>query len=269
MIHGITGTREYSGNVKLKKNCQGVIVSVTLYDQPSLNDQTHYHTNPHFGFTVQGGCIERKQDRYELAPGDISYYMAGEKHQVVRVAKPSIRVNLEIEPPFIDAYQLTDTIIHKTATKDLATKFLMVAIYHELLTNQECSSLNIHQLVLALFHQSKKIANEKSIPAWVPIVCDYLRAHGHEPLTLTDLARVAGVHPVTLSKYFARYVGCNLGHYIRQIRVEKSIGLIKATNASMGSISYQCGFFDQSHFNRSFKEVNGILPGRYKKLEPR
>ncbi|NRF37524.1 helix-turn-helix transcriptional regulator [Pedobacter sp. LMG 31643] len=48
----------------------------------------------------------------------------------------------------------------------------------------------------------------------------------------------AGVHPVTVSKYFNRYFGMGFGKYRRQLKVERAIHLIATGNVSLTEVGY-------------------------------
>ncbi|MGB1004752.1 MAG: helix-turn-helix domain-containing protein [Salibacteraceae bacterium] len=41
--------------------------------------------------------------------------------------------------------------------------------------------------------------------------------------------------------------------------------LLKNTSLSTTEIAYECGFADQSHFIRTFKNLNGFTPKQYQK----
>ncbi|HWK05009.1 MAG TPA: AraC family transcriptional regulator [Puia sp.] len=88
----------------------------------------------------------------------------------------------------------------------------------------------------------------------------------NELLSLQDLSVVVGVHPVTISKHFSRYFNCTLGQYMRKLRINKAISLVKSSGTSLTDISYECGFADQSHFIRTFKHMTGFLPMQYQRL---
>ena len=40
---------------------------------------------------------------------------------------------------------------------------------------------------------------------------------------------------------------------------------MKNTDRSMADIAAECGFFDQSHFARTFKAAEGVPPRRYRR----
>jgi AraC family transcriptional regulator len=87
-----------------------------------------------------------------------------------------------------------------------------------------------------------------------------------ETLTLQELAQELQLHPVTISKHFPKYFNCTLGEYMRKVKIEKALTQIRTSPESLTEIAYACGFFDQSHFIKAFKQVTGFLPKAYKKL---
>jgi AraC family transcriptional regulator len=50
------------------------------------------------------------------------------------------------------------------------------------------------------------------------------------------------------------------------MRIEKSLSLLPDKNLSLTEIAFDCGFADQSHFLRCFKQITGNTPSAYRKL---
>ena len=74
------------------------------------------------------------------------------------------------------------------------------------------------------------------------------------------------MHPSYLSREFSKYFdNLSFGEYIRKLRIEKAIELLKTSRCKLSEISYLTGFSDQSHFNRVFKSFTGMTPLEYKK----
>ncbi|MEW6737177.1 MAG: helix-turn-helix domain-containing protein [Acidobacteriota bacterium] len=42
--------------------------------------------------------------------------------------------------------------------------------------------------------------------------------------------------------------------------------MIKNSQMSLTEIALHCGFADQSHFTRNFKEITGFLPKEFRKI---
>jgi len=266
MLTNVFEKGNYSGDILTKKADEGLIASITNYSKDVFNDTLHYHVNAHFGFTIAGGFIEKKKEKYEIIPGEIIYYHAGEEHQMISVPLPSKRVNLELEPAFTKLLDSGGKCNPAAFMHNPDAKFLMVKMYKELLENDCCSMLSIQMMLLQLIHQTDKAAGKRNLVRWVKIVDDYLHEQLNGNFALVDMARAADVHPVTISKNFSRYFGCSLAAYMRKLRIEKSLSLIRFSDLSLTDIAYECGFFDQSHFTRIFKQQLGLLPNAYRKI---
>jgi AraC family transcriptional regulator len=145
-------------------------------------------------------------------------------------------------------------------------KFTLLKAYQECLTNDEHSQTTIHELLLDFITTTLYVKNETYNPKWVRLVTDILNDRWDENISLDELAKLVEVHPVTISKFFPKYYRCTLGEYIRKLRIEKATTLIRKSQLSLTDIAHQCGFFDQSHFIRVFKQATGFLPSRYKNI---
>lgn len=88
----------------------------------------------------------------------------------------------------------------------------------------------------------------------------------NESPSLKDLSTALGIHPVTIPKLFPKYFSCPFGEYLRRLKIEKSLQMIKKSSASLTEIAYECRFYDQSHFTRVFKNLTGFSPLAYAKL---
>jgi AraC family transcriptional regulator len=120
-------------------------------------------------------------------------------------------------------------------------------------------------LLLDFLHRAEKWRREEAIPAWMKCVHEVMNDRWADTLSLKELSEAAGVHPVTVSHYFPRYFSCTLGAYMRKLKVEKALELLKS-GGGLTETAYACGFFDQSHFIKTFRELTGYLPAQYQKL---
>jgi AraC-like DNA-binding protein len=92
----------------------------------------------------------------------------------------------------------------------------------------------------------------------------YLQAHPTEPLELADLAGFAGVTTSHLVRSFSRSVGLPPKSYQTQIRLARARRLL-AQGRPGTWVAYECGFADQSHLSRRFKEFYGLTPGVFQR----
>ncbi|MEI7488703.1 MAG: helix-turn-helix transcriptional regulator [Chryseobacterium sp.] len=87
-----------------------------------------------------------------------------------------------------------------------------------------------------------------------------------EKLNLTQLSSTLNIHPMHLSRDFCKYFQCNLGDYVRKLKINKSLSILPTNEKSLTEIALECGFADQSHFIRCFKENMGLTPLKYRKI---
>lgn len=118
----------------------------------------------------------------------------------------------------------------------------------------------------------KKFLSEKKkrkeVPAWAKELKEIIQDQIDTNLTLSlrEISQSLNVHPSYLSREFSKYFDdLSFGDYIRKLRIEKSLELMKDPNRSLAEIAYLTGFSDQSHFNRTFKLHTGKNPSAYRK----
>lgn len=66
------------------------------------------------------------------------------------------------------------------------------------------------------------------------------------------------------SYHFKKTMGQNFKEYIDQLRIQKSIVLLRSSDETLELIAQQVGYSNTSSFIRSFKKVVGITPGQYR-----
>jgi AraC family transcriptional regulator len=257
----------YSGKVLDLSQADGLLAGATSYQDGDDSALMHFHENSHLSFVLQGGGTEkRRHSEVERLPGQMMFFHAGEPHQSISKLFPAKNINLEIESTFLQENAATESTINASIIKNPNAKFIMLKIYKELLAEDNFSACSIKMLLLNLIHAGSERELRTEPPAWINIVSHMLNDRWNENLTLNDLAAAAHVHPITISKYFPKYFSCTLGEYMRRLKIEKSLYLIKASSFSLTEIAFECGFSDQSHFTRTFKNLTGFLPTRYAKL---
>jgi AraC family transcriptional regulator len=67
-----------------------------------------------------------------------------------------------------------------------------------------------------------------------------------------------------MARSFRQHYQCTVGDYVRRTRIEFTYRKISASDATFAEISSGAGFFDQSHFAKTFKQLTGMTPGKYR-----
>jgi AraC-like DNA-binding protein len=91
---------------------------------------------------------------------------------------------------------------------------------------------------------------------------DHLRDNPSDPVTIADLARLAGLTESHLIRSFHREFGLPPHAYHLRRRLAAASELL-ASGLSVSTVAYECGFADQSHLSRKFKEVYGLTPAAW------
>jgi AraC-like DNA-binding protein len=98
---------------------------------------------------------------------------------------------------------------------------------------------------------------------------DAIRARLHdEPdrdLSVTEAAREAGLHPVTVGLQFRRAFGCSIRAYRQRLRAERAAIALLAPRAPLTAVALRHGFYDLSHLTRVFRREYGVPPGAFRR----
>jgi AraC-like DNA-binding protein len=90
----------------------------------------------------------------------------------------------------------------------------------------------------------------------------YLQNRPTQSVSLTEVGEVAGVTISHLVRSFSKVVGLPPRSYHAQVRLARARRLL-AEGKSATWVAYECGFADQSHLSRRFKECHGVTPGAF------
>jgi LacI family transcriptional regulator len=94
----------------------------------------------------------------------------------------------------------------------------------------------------------------------------YIRnASSHQELTVSIVARNAGISRRLLEKRFRRDLGCSVLDEIRRVHTDKMAQLLVETHLPVSKIADTLGFGDVQHFARYFRSVKKMSPLAYRK----
>ncbi len=84
--------------------------------------------------------------------------------------------------------------------------------------------------------------------------------HIADPLSLPQLALIAGITPRHLNRLFTERLGQSAMAYYRELRLDVARRLIKDTAMSVAEIAETTGFATPGHFSNAYKASFGIRP---------
>ena len=230
----------------------------------------HHHDNPHFTLITRGGIRQgTSREVYECSADTLLFHNRQEPHYNVKPPGLTLGFQMEIHPQWSHSLEVNlDLLPNCAKINHPGLKLLFYRIYKEAKLPDDVSSLTTDALVLEMFSTMCGIetAARGKRPGWVKKISELLRDRFDQPLSLRSLALELNLHWAHLSREFPRYFHCNFGEYVRKIRLEKSLALMRNKGLSLTDIALQCGFADQSHFNRCFKEFSGVTPKNFRKI---
>ena len=95
-------------------------------------------------------------------------------------------------------------------------------------------------------------------------VLDFVADRFDGPITIDDMARVAGLSPAYFSRLFKDVLGDSPYQFVMDYRVEQAKRMLNEPGRPMIDIALACGFADQAHFSRIFKRLTGKTPGAFR-----
>ncbi|GAA4313250.1 AraC family transcriptional regulator [Compostibacter hankyongensis] len=88
----------------------------------------------------------------------------------------------------------------------------------------------------------------------------------HSGASIADTCRTFGTHYKNLERKFSQVIGLTPTELLKIRRFNSAIlAMYSKPEASLTDIAYSCGFYDQSHFIREFKQLSGYTPKAFLK----
>jgi len=96
-------------------------------------------------------------------------------------------------------------------------------------------------------------------------VMNLLEDRWREPLALEEVAKVAALHPQSLSRFMRQHLGLTYQGYLKQLRLRHVANLLLTTERTIADIAFHCGFNNLANFNRLFLASFGRSPSSYRR----
>ena len=96
-------------------------------------------------------------------------------------------------------------------------------------------------------------------------VLEYIELHYASPITLGDLANVAGMNPKYFCRFFRSITHQTPMGYVNLYRIEQAAQMLHGTRLPVTDICMECGFNDSSNFIKVFRKYKGMTPNQYRK----
>ncbi len=86
------------------------------------------------------------------------------------------------------------------------------------------------------------------------------------PPIITDIAKTMGIDKKTLQSSFKEIVGLSIHKYIRSLKMQHAVTLLKTSDMSIECVAKEVGYNSKIHFYRAFDEVFSMKPSEMRAL---
>ncbi len=95
-------------------------------------------------------------------------------------------------------------------------------------------------------------------------VRSYVTAQYMEPISLQQVAAIAGMETKYFSRFFRSKVGVPFGRWRTQVRIAEAVAIMRREDRLVTKIAFDVGLQDITTFERAFKRVIGQSPRQFK-----
>jgi AraC-like DNA-binding protein len=260
---------QHFGVNKSTVKLEGVILTEAGYT-PHIEVPWHYHENAYFFYHLRGRLDEvNKKKTVTCTSGTLLFHHWQDPHYDKNFSEDASFFHIEIENEWFLRHHVKPSLLEGSMQlENPVLKPIFKKIHKEIKLNDSTTQISVDGLLLqSIAEITRAVYRVKSVvPDWVKKVQEILKSSITDRMTLQMLSSETGIHPVHLSKEFPKYFNAGFGQYIRALRVQKATSLLANQNLSLSEIAFACGFSDQSHFIRSFKEAMGTTPLKFRKF---
>ena len=104
----------------------------------------------------------------------------------------------------------------------------------------------------------------QEIPAGVAAALARLETSYADPLTPSELARIAKLPAARFARIIKRIFGVTPIQLIAKTRLAAASRLLRETDRHIADIALECGFYDHSAFTRAFRAVASVTPTQFR-----
>jgi AraC family transcriptional regulator len=232
----------------------------------------HFHENAYLSYVLEGQYSESYDGAASATcvAGAMRYLPPGQRHSnTFRAGTHCLLV--EIEPAALQRVaKHTDALQQPGEIGSIVGGWLAQRLHQEFRQGDPLALMSLEGILLELLAEGARHAGRsgpaRMVPRWLRTAREYLESNFLRQLSLAEVAGVAGVHRVHLSREFRRHFSTTVGEFLRCKRVEHACHLVSKTNEPLADVAMSCGFSDQSHFSATFRRQVGLTPGRFRQM---
>lgn len=255
----------------IKRSCaiSDFVLSDTFYN-PRNKLADHVHENFSCALILEGTFEENCVGDHWIckAPG-ILFRLPNEVHSNQIHDQGAHLLIVEISNSMVERITECGGLPERSfVSEDPLLTGLSVKVYKEFTDMDDFSEITIEGLMLEIIAGTlrDRASDVPKRPLWLERAKELIHYEFSNHLTVNEIARRVGVHPVHLAREFQKHFQRSIGEYIRELRVHMACRELSNTDRAIFEIAYEAGFSDHSHFCRTFKKILGLTPAEYRTL---
>lgn len=255
----------------------------------------HNHDYVEIGYIYSGRCVHfLDKEQIPMQQGDFFILSPNTNHAISATADDSIVLDILVSLEFLGhsflrILQCDPVIIHffedvlygrayspyllyrtgeDSSIQDIALKLLYENHFRDELS-PESISLLVRQLFLYLVRHCSACAEVsnafRAAPDNTILAIILYITQNYEHITLRSLAEHFGYNDAYLGQLLKRSTGKTFSALLNETRLARAKELLSNSNLSITDIAQKSGFYDASHFSKTFRSFYGVSPAAYRK----
>jgi AraC-like DNA-binding protein len=99
---------------------------------------------------------------------------------------------------------------------------------------------------------------------WTSVISAVECIRKNDSNSVRDLCNESGSYYKKLERSFLKHVGYTPKNYCRIVRFNRAVRQVHVDKQLLTSVCYDCGYYDQSHFIKDFRQFTGTTPKHFR-----
>ena len=255
------------------------LVAVYYYPSPLELPPAHNHIFTQIEFMVGGNCKQIVNgNEVECSDGTILLMFPQDVHQYTEFSGGKVsQYNLCFADDMLPQ-EVLDTMYSRNGV--LCAKLegesynRIISCFRKLICENKNPGLLssriirglIQEIIIEVLRHAKSMKTKVANPA-LRDALQYIRENFKHQITLNEIAETVHLTPQYFCKLFKQELGISFHEYLRNMRLDYAMMLLKTTNMNITEICIESGFNSASNFTKIFKSRFGITPKQSKASE--
>lgn len=245
---------------------------------PSETSEEHKHVRIEINYIKKGSCtLHLDNDSVAFHEGDIMIVTSEANHWVKAGIGGATLMQLEFLPEIffhfnpnigVDKESLpTPAFLFSSENKyiKIVNNVRVVRAVQRIINELEHKGPHYQYLVVMYYAELlillyRYVSEGLCTNAFLKRAIMYIRLNYQLDISMNDIAEHSSISERYLRKLFSQNLHLSPLDYLNQMRINKSIELLRNTEMSVKEVCYQCGFQSPQYFSRIFKQQMGVTP---------